>query len=340
MARPPYRQRLTRRHPHPPHRLALQYALLPLAPSGVGDCVKVSCLSPLKLLRTLAWKVAGSFLLVVLASCGGGSSNDSGGTTATQLQGLYLSRSIIDGAARDFMGFVIPTSNGNAKWYGWHFFYEDNAGVVGEEANLFTGTLSLGVNGAAQSTNNGILSFTNPVAWKHGIGTIAITQGSLTKYLADLIYLPEARARVQISINATAASNVEYIFNQPATYTSLKGTWTGAWSGKDGRTGATLSFEDAVSNGKPAGTLLNTVTNWDCNVNAAVPLKLSLDSEVRNFFTVAVTLPASCTSSDLGINKPLSGIGIVHFSGANSILNLMLIDDTTGRGIISYRGVK
>jgi hypothetical protein len=247
---------------------------------------------------------------------------------------------MIDGAARDFMGLVIPTSSGNAKWYGWHFFYEDNVGVVGEEANLFTGTLSLGVNGAAQSTNNGILSFTNHEAWQPGTGTISITQGSFTKYLADLIYRPDTRPQVQISITATAAANAEYLFNQSASYTSLKGTWTGAWSGKDGRTGATLSFEDAVTNGKPAGTLLNTVTNWDCNVNATAPLKLSPDSDGRNFYTVAVTLPASCTSSDLGINKSLSGVGVIHFSGANSILNLMLIDETTGRGIISYRGSK
>ena len=91
----------------------------------MGDCVKVSCLSPLKLLRTLAWKVAGSFLLVVLASCGGGSSNDSGGATATQLQGLYRANPL----TKEFMSFVIPTSSGNATWYGWHFFHEDGNGT-------------------------------------------------------------------------------------------------------------------------------------------------------------------------------------------------------------------
>jgi hypothetical protein len=290
-------------------------------------------------------------------ACGGSSSNDSStasnptssnssnnnSDSSTQLQGFYQATALIGGVNKEFISLVVPTTGVNAKWYGWHFIHED-INNVGDEANLFTGTLTLGVNGVAQSSNNSILSFTNPVAWKTGTGTISITQGSFTKYLATLIYTPDTRAQVQISITATAAANSEYVFTQPATYTSLKGTWTGAWSSKGDSVGATLVFNnvDEVIGGvtKSPGMLISTATGWNCNVNSTTPLRLTSDIDGRNFFTVAVTLPPSiCHWSNQGVDTALTGVGFVHISGTNSILDLMLLD-SNGRGIISFRGVK
>ena len=301
----------------------------------MGDCVKVSCLSPLKLLRTLAWKVAGSFLLVVLASCGGGSSNDSGGTTATQLQGYYKATALIGGLNKEFMSLVVPTTGVNAKWYGWHFIHED-VNNFGDEANLFTGTLSLGSNGAAQSTNSGILSFSSAVPWKEGTGSIGITQGSFSSYVANINYTPVGSTLVQVAMNATAAANNIYQYNQSSTHASLTGTWNGAWSSDGNVITANLVFQNN-------GTLQSATTFVNCNVNSAAPNGLSLTPVAgANYYTLTVTLPVSLCSWSTVNPKILTGIGFIHASGiplTPDRLELMLID-ANGRGIISYRGVK
>jgi len=122
------------------------------------------------------------------------------------------------------MSLVVPTTGVNAKWYGWHFIGEDVNGD-GNEANLFTGTLSLGSNGAAQSTNSGVLSFSSAVPWKEGTGSIGITKGSLSSYVANMNYTPAGSTQVQVAINATAAANNVYQFNQTSTHASLTGSW-------------------------------------------------------------------------------------------------------------------
>lgn len=292
-------------------------------------------MNQLKLLRILVHKLTGGFLLLALASCGGGSSDGSGGTTATQLQGYYQATALIGGINKEFMSLVVPTTGVNAKWYGWHFIHEDTNGV-GDEANLFTGTLSLGSNGVAQSTDSGILSFSSPVPWKEGTGSIGITQGSLSSYVANMNYTPAGSTQVQVGINATAGANNIYQFNQSSTHASLTGTWNGAWSSAGNVITASLEF-------KNNGTLQNATTFVDCDVNSAAPNGLSLTPVAgANYFTVAVTLPvATLCSWSTSSPKILTGIGFIHGTGISpsNRLELMLID-SNGRGIISYRGVK
>jgi hypothetical protein len=301
----------------------------------VGDRVKVVFLSQLKFLRTLACKVTSGFLLVVLASCGGGSSNDSGGTTATQLQGYYQATALIGGLNKEFMALIVPSTGVNAKWYGWHFISEDVNGD-GNEANLFTGTLSLGSNGAAQSTNSGVLSFSSAVPWKEGTGSIGITKGSLSSYVANMNYTPAGSTQVQVAMNATAAANNVYQFNQTSTHASLTGTWNGAWSSAGNVITANLVFQNN-------GTLLSATTFVNCNVNSAAPNGLSLTPvSGANYFNATVTLPVTLCSWSTTNPKILTGVGFIHASGlplTPNRLELMLIDDQ-GRGIISFRGVK
>ena len=300
----------------------------------MGGSLKVSFLNPLKLFRTVARKIAGSFLLVVLTSCGGGSSDDSSGTTATQLQGYYQATALIGGFTKEFMTLIVPGTGVNANWYGWHFIAEDSNNV-GDEANLFTGTLSLGSNGAAQSNNSGILSYSSPVTWKEGTGSISITEGSLSKFVGNMNYTPTGSAQVQVAINATAAANTTYQYSQTASHASLTGTWNGAWSSAGNVITSSLVF---LNN----GTLQSATTFVSCDVNSA-PNGLSLTPVTgANYFTVTVTLPVSLCSWSTGTPKILTGIGFIHASGialTPDRLELMLID-SNGRGIISYRGVK
>jgi hypothetical protein len=299
----------------------------------VGGSLKVSFLSPLKLLRTQARKIAGSFALVVLASCGGGSSDGSGGTT-TQLKGYYQATALIGGISKEFMTLIVPSTGVNANWYGWHFIAED-INNVGDEANLFTGTLSLGSNGAAQSNNSGILSYSSAVPWKDGAGSIGITQGSLSGFVGNMNYTPTGSAQVQVAMNATVAANNIYQFSQTSSHASLTGTWTGAWSSAGNVITSNLVF---LNN----GTLQSATTFVSCDVNSA-PNGLSLTPVTgANYFTVTVTLPVSLCSWSTVTPKILTGIGFIHASGfplTPDRLELMLID-SNGRGIISYRGVK
>lgn len=229
------------------------------------------------------------------------------------------------------MSFVVPTSSGNATWYGWHFV-QDNM------AHLFKGNVILGANGAAESNNNGILSFSSDNPWINGSGSVVISQGSLNSFQASLNYTPLGTAPVTVSLSATSPANNAYQYNQSSSVLSLTGIWTGVWSSAGNVIGGDLTFNND-------GTLdINAVANFvNCNVNATAPNGLKLVSVTgANYFTLSVTLPQSlCTWSTAG-SKTLTGIGFIHASGialTPNRLELMLID-SNGRGIISYRGVK
>ena len=282
-------------------------------------------MSPLKLLRTQARKIAGSFALVVLASCGGGSSDGSGGTTATQLQGYYQASP----QTREFMSFVVPTSSGNATWYGWHFV-QDNM------AHLFKGNIVLGANGAAESNNNGILSLSSANPWVNGSGSVVISQGGLNSFQATLNFTTDNNAAVTVLLSATSPTNVSYQYNQSSDVSSLAGVngWTGFWSSAGAIVAGTLKFNND-------GTLNNPAIFVDCDVNDVAPKGLKLTSVTgANYFTMSVTLPRTACTWTLVTSKTLTGIGFIHILGASTVLELMLIDPVDGRGIISYRGIK
>lgn len=282
-------------------------------------------------------------------ACGGSSSNDSStasnptssnssnnnSDSSTQLQGFYQATALIGGVNKEFMSLVVPTTGVNAKWYGWHFIHED-VNNVGDEANLFTGTLSLGSNGVAQSSNSGILSYSSAIPWKEGTGSIGITQGSLSSYVANMNYTPAGSTQVQVVMNATAAANNVYQFNQTSTHASLTGSWSGAWSSAGNVITANLVFQNN-------GTLQSATTFVNCDVNSTAPNGLSLTPvSGANYFNATVTLPVTQCSWSTTNPKILTGVGFIHASGiplTPNRLELMLID-SNGRGIISFRGVK
>ena len=87
----------------------------------------------------------------------------------------------------------------------------------------------------------------------------------------------------------------------------------------------------------------SATTFVSCNVNSAAPNGLTLTPVAgASYYNVTVTLPVSLCSWSTVNPKILTGVGFIHASGiplTPDRLDLMLID-SNGRGIISYRGVK
>jgi hypothetical protein len=280
-------------------------------------------LSQVKLLRTLACKVTGGFLLVVLASCGGNSSNDSGGTTATQLQGYYLAN--IGGS--DFITLVLPAVNGVAPWYGWYFRTGGNLDHL--DPYLYSGNLVLGVNGAAQSTGAN-LKVSASGTLKTLNNSVIFSQSSSTGFQA----LATTDTLQTINFNASA---------QPVIQTTLDGTtWEGHWSSR----GALLNTAKFIRFGAPGPPPVDTtMDSFDsCKINAN---ELQLTSRAGNLYDAAITLRSEvggvCAWVPNGLNSvTLEGIGFIHTSpaaGKTKRLELMFFPTTTDiKGGISFRG--
>ena len=275
----------------------------------MGGSLKVSFLSPLKLLRTLARKIAGSFALVALASCGGGSSDGSGGTTATQLQGLYEATDSVDNAS--FFSVIFPDINGIATWYGWHFRGDGSVGP-----HLYKGELTLGVNGAAQSIGSTI-----KVDAVGTIGTRSATfsQASLNSFQSTIT---NQVLHTSFNLTGTAKPIFEPIF---------AGTWSGKWFTGISATGTVNLQFDALNVG--------TVGSIFSCTNPAVHLDNTYGSSV---FEATIVFPGEtgCNwAPNNGVPKTLKGVGFIHTSpiALKKRLELMFLDTTTGSGI-SYRG--
>lgn len=267
-------------------------------------------MSPLKLLRTLARKVAGSFLLLVLASCGGGSSNDSGGTTATQLQGYY--QASVGVGSKEFISLVLPSSGGSSPWYGWYF----KGPTLDADPYLYSGNLILGVNGAAQTNGASIRIYESGTL---GSRSANFSQSSLNSFQATI-----TNAGTQTSETMTATA-------QGILQTSLQGTWTGTWSSK----GSILPNKNIVLNANGASTSMDAIGS--CNNNNTLQLTGS------SIYTASITINGATNCDWSALNAPsktLNGVGFVHLSpiAGKNRLELILLD-TDGSGI-SFRGDK
>ena len=284
---------------------------MPLAPSGVGGSLKVSFLSPLKLLRTQARKIAGSFALVVLASCGGGSSDGSGGTTATQLQGYY--QASVGVGNKEFISLVMPSSGGSSPWYGWYF----KGPTLNSDPYLYSGNLVLGVNGAAQSNGASIHVYES--------GTLAsrsanFSQSSLSSFQATIT---NVGTQTSESMSATAQGILQ---------TTLLGTWIGTWSSR----GSFYGLKNIVFDTN--GTITSMDSIGDCT-NIAMQLTPSVGTNTYSA-SIAISAANNCVWAPLNApSKTLNGIAFIYASpvvGKTKRLELMLLD-TDGSGI-SFRG--
>jgi hypothetical protein len=283
----------------------------------VGDGVKVVYLNQLNFLRTLACKVTGGFLLVVLASCGGNSSNDSGGTAATQLQGYYLAN--IGGS--DFITLVLPAVNGVAPWYGWYFRTGGNLDHL--DPYLYSGNLVLGVNGAAQSIGTN-LKVSASGTLKTLDNSAIFSQASSTGFQA----IATTNTQQTINFNATA---------QPVLQTTLNGTtWQGYWSsrGDDLNTLKSISFS--------APTTMDSFAS--CKIN---PNELQLTPRAGDLYDASIILRSDAPGVCLWVpggsaSVTLEGIGFIHTSpvAGKKRLELMFFPTTSGTNGsgISFRG--
>jgi len=275
--------------------------------------MKVVYLSQPTFLRTIARKVAGFFLLVVLASCGGGSSNDSGGTTATQLQGYY--QGTVGG--KEFISLVLPANAGIARWYGWYF----KVGTPDANPYLYSGNLTLGVNGAAQSNGANIRIYESGTL---GSRSANFSQSSLNSFQATI---NNVVSQTSETISATAQGILQ---------SSLQGTWNGTWSSA----GNILPSRNIIFDVNGALTSMQPFDNCKVNTN-----ELQLTAIAGNLYDAAITLRSdqptgNCSWVPVGSTSiTFSGIAFLHASPAinkTKRLELMLLD-TDGSGI-SFRG--
>ena len=276
----------------------------------MGDGVKVVYLNQLNFLRTLACKVTGGFLLVVLASCGGSSSNDSGGTTATQLQGFY--QASVGVGSKEFISLVLPSSGGSSPWYGWYF----KGPTLNADPYLYSGNLILGVNGAAQTNGASIRIYESGTL---GSRSANFSQSSLNSFQATIT---NVGTQTSEAMTATAQGILQ---------TSLQGTWTGTWSSK----GSILPNKDIVLDANGASTSMDAIGT--CNNNNTLRLTGS------SIYTASITINGATNCDWSALNAPsktLTGVGFVHLStiAGKNRLELMLLD-TDGSGI-SFRGDK
>lgn len=261
-------------------------------------------------LRTIARKVAGNFLLLVLVSCGGGSSNDSVGTTATQLQGFY--QGTVGG--KEFISLVLPANAGVARWYGWYFNGADvNNGF------LYFGNLLLGVNGAAQSAGSTLSYYQSGIL---STQSVMIRQASLNGFNATITDSPNPEYFLISTSQSTLQNSLENIAPK---------TWSGKWSNK-GSVTATPTHDFYAS-----GTLTSTVTFGSCN-NPNNSLVLALEPGT-NYYKAELTIYSStgCNWAVAPIlSQKLTGIGFVHMAAGIKKFDLMVLN-SDGSGI-SYRG--
>jgi hypothetical protein len=276
----------------------------------VGGRVKVVYLSQPTFLRTLARKVAGFFLILVLASCGGNSSNDSGGTTATQLQGFY--QASVGVGSKEFISLVLPSSGGSSPWYGWYF----KGPTLNADPYLYSGNLILGVNGAAQTNGASIRIYESGTL---GSRSANFSQSSLNSFQATI-----TNVGTQTSETMTATA-------QGILQTSLEGTWTGTWSSK----GSILPDKDIVLDANGASTSMEAIGT--CNNNNTLRLTGS------SIYTASITINGATNCDWSALNAPsktLTGVGFVHLStipGKNRLELILLDADGSG---ISFRGDK
>ncbi len=244
---------------------------------------------------------------MVLASCGGGSSDDSGGTTATQLQGFY--RGTVGGD--EFISLVLPANSGTARWYGWYF-----AGADVNNGFLYFGNIQLGVNGAAQSVASSVSYY------KSGnLSTQSVTfrQASLSGFNATIT----DSLSPNYSLTATSQSTLQ---------NSLENTtWTGNWSNGTGVTN--IVAHDFHS----AGTMTSAISFLPCN-NANNSLVLT-NEPGTNYYKAELTIYSStgCIWAVAPIpSQKLTGIGFIHSVAGVKRFEIMLLD-SNGKGV-SYRG--
>ena len=267
-------------------------------------------LNQLNFLRTLACKVTGGFLLLVLASCGGSSSNDSGGTTATQLQGFY--QASVGVGSKEFISLVLPSSGGSSPWYGWYF----KGPTLNADPYLYSGNLILGVNGAAQTNGASIRIYESGTL---GSRSANFSQSSLNSFQATIT---NVGTQTSEAMTATAQGILQ---------TSLQGTWTGTWSSK----GSILPNKDIVLDANGASTSMDAIGT--CNNNNTLRLTGS------SIYTASITINGATNCDWSALNAPsktLTGVGFVHLStiAGKNRLELILLD-TDGSGI-SFRGDK
>ena len=263
-------------------------------------------------------------MLATLVACGGTSSNDSSnasspassnndivnknGDSITQLQGFY--QATVGG--KKFISLVLPANGGVARWYGWYF---NKPLTPDADPDLYSGNLTLGINGAAQSNGADIrIYFGNTLNSR----SASFSQASLDSFQSTI-------TNVVTKTSETISATAQIVLKD-----SLQGTWEGTWSSA----GNTLASKKIIFDGN--GVLTSMEPFYNCKVNAN---ELLLTARAGNLYDAAITLrsdqPAgNCAWVTNGVSVTFSGVGFIHTSpvAGKKRLELMLLD-TDGRGI-------
>lgn len=236
----------------------------------------------------------------------------------TSLAGLYQARAGV--SAQEFISLVLPSSANpnNADWYGWYF----RGPNPNTDPYLFSGTLSLGNNGAAASAD-----LRADTSGTLGLGSASLSNASAAGFHASIAAMAQQLA---FEFDASAAPLVDYKFDRTAELADLTTRWSGNWSSAGSSYNASLGF---IAQGANAVLSANS-SLWDCDVSALTLSPLT----VGNAYSAKLVMPTrtGCSWTPSSAPQTLNGVAFVHRVGTQNQLELMLLDNA-GRGV-SFRG--
>jgi hypothetical protein len=263
------------------------------------------------------------FVLAGLAGCGSGgigpdapqvSKEPEAVTIPTVTRGFYSGT--LD--SKEILSFVTPDQD----FFALHFRSSTNP-------DIYSGKLSMGLNGAANVTNAGLRAY---VGGGLKLGTASLTNSSLQTFSGIF----NVASQLPLNFTVSAPATDVYQVSSEASLSALQGSWAGTWSDGLSTTGVSSPFTIAISS-SGAMTLSTSSTVNSCQLSAS----LTPISTV-NIYKVALTIPllTGCVRTDGKFSElMLNGVAVIYKSpiaGKTSRLELMAVD-ASGSGM-SFRG--
>jgi hypothetical protein len=252
-------------------------------------------------------------LLVVLSGCGGGGGSAPPPNPATPVPTVMLGAYTGKIDNYDFFSMALPTADvTQVRWYG--LTYRPTL------TDIYSGQLSLGVDGAASATS--LKAFLGNV-----LVTLTgnITAASLDAYTGNLTIPPSV---TPVSVTSTALISSSYSATAAANLADVQGVWVGNWAdGSNSFTGLQLSVgttgASRTVSTNPGGFLYCTL-----DVSSA----LSANSRA-NFFDVTLMFVNQSGQTCPRLGQTLTGVALVyHPTVSTSQLRLIALG-TDGQGI-------
>jgi len=260
-------------------------------------------------------------LLVGLAGCGGG--GGSGGSPQTENENTALPvTTVIKGFYSGTLGSkeLISVVTPDLDFFALHFRSLNNP-------DIYSGKLSLGMNGVANATNAGLLAYVGGVL-NPKPGTAALTGASLHAFTG--IFNVDSQLPLNFAVTAPLSSAY------PILQGTLQGPWSGIWSDGLSLTGVSNPFTIAISSSGNM-ELITAATVNSCELTASI-----MPIAGVNIFSVAMIIPVR-TGCVRTVGKQsgvvLNGVAVIYKSPDLTKtwrLDLVAVD-ALGSGM-SFRG--